>query len=164
MINNHLHFSGDLERKRCIGHNKSGQRCKRYVCIGLPYCFTHSLEHFQLKIRPSTIAHAGKGLFACSNNKNARANAVIFLPNRVICQYTGQVITRDELENRYGDYTGPYAVQLQINNGTVIDSALSRGIASLANHKDRDDANAELAITGQRCNSYCVIESYKTNS
>ena len=146
-INHHLHFSGYLERKRCTGHNKNGQRCKRLVCIGLPYCFQHSLTHFHLKIKPSTIAGAGKGLFA--EDKTKRANATIFLPNHDICEYTGQIMDLADLHRRYDEYengvrvavhTAPYAMEL--NKRVAIDSALQRGIGSLANSKPHNQCNA----------------------
>jgi hypothetical protein len=154
LINHHVHFSGYLHRRQCIGHNKNGQRCRRMVCIGLPYCFQHSLTHFHLKVRPSTIPQGGKGIFAVDPTK--RANAVIFLPNATICEYTGQVMNLADLHRRYDEYdanghrtgvhTAPYAIE--VNRNTGIDSALVRGIGALANHKSTDDgANCRFVST-----------------
>ena len=164
-INHHLHFSGDLERRRCLGRNKNGKRCARYVCIGLPYCFQHSLQHFHLKIKPSTLPNSGKGLFAVDPTK--RENATIFLPGHSICEFTGQIMNLADLHRRYDEHnangvriaghTAPYA--LELNNTTGIDAATSRGIASLANHKPLNQCNAifEPKTIGPRGNRRHVI-------
>jgi hypothetical protein len=61
-------------------------------------------------------------------------------------EYTGEEITEDEMIDRYGLWTAPYA--LQIGDGPIIDAALDRGIAGMANHKPKSKANAELAANG----------------
>ena len=98
-VNHHLIFQSNLICEQCNALTKNGARCKRTVCIGLPYCFSHlaSLKH--LKIKPSTIPNAGKGLFAIDNTK--RPNAVIFNQNAVICEYNGEIIDKNELIHRY---------------------------------------------------------------
>jgi SET domain-containing protein len=154
-INNHLHFSGDLERKRCIAHNKNGTQCKRQVCIGLPYCFQHSLSVKHLKIKQSTIPGAGKGLFAIDPTK--RQTATIFSPTKndgKIIEYTGQLMNLRDIHERYDEYdeegnriaehTAPYALELNKRKG--VDSALSRGIGSIANHKPIDECNAIFQV------------------
>ena len=137
-INRHLIFQSNLICEQCDALTKNGARCKRTVCIGLPYCFSHlaSLKH--LKIKPSTIPNAGKGLFAIDNTK--RPNAVIFNQNAVICEYNGEIIDRNELIHRYHYHTAPYAIR--INRNRFEDGAIMRGVAGLANHKSFENCNA----------------------
>ena len=56
----------------------------------------------------STIPHGGKGLFAFDKTKEN--NEIVFKKGTVICEYGGEFITYDELDDRYGDYTGPHAI------------------------------------------------------
>ena len=95
-----------------------------------------SLKH--LKIQPSTIANTGKGLFAIDKTK--RPNAVLFHQNAVICEYNGEIIDRNELNQRYNYHTAPYAIRIHRNR--FEDGALQRGIAGLANHKTVENCNA----------------------
>jgi len=123
-------FTCNLQKERCIGLNRNGQRCKRETCIGTNYCFQHleSIKH--LKIRPSTIPNAGKGLYAWDLKQPQ--NAIIFRRGEKIIDYRGERITDDdELEERYGENTAPYSCR--VNKNLVIDSACKRGVASMAN-------------------------------
>ena len=137
-INHHLIFQSDLLCEQCKALTKTGVRCKRIVCFGLPFCFSHlySLKH--LKIQKSTISNAGKGLFAM--NKAKRPNAVIFNTNAPICNYAGEIIDRNEMIHRYNYHTAPYGIR--INKNRFEDGALIRGVAGLANHKAFENCNA----------------------
>jgi hypothetical protein len=137
-INKHLVFQSNLICEQCKALTKSGNRCKRMVCIGLPYCFSHLASIQHLKIKPSTISNAGKGLFAIDTSK--RPNAVIFNQNAIICDYNGEIIDRNELIHRYNYHTAPYGIR--INKNRFEDGALMRGIAGLANHKSFENCNA----------------------
>jgi hypothetical protein len=86
-----------------------------------------SVKH--LKIAKSTIPNAGKGLFAA--NKNVPNDAIIFRKGQTIIDYRGEKIDEDELNERYGSYTAPYAVKVADNEYT--DAACQRGVASNAN-------------------------------
>ena len=137
-IGNNLHFVGNLHCERCIATNKNGSQCKRQVCIGLPYCFSHLQSLKYLKIKPSTIPNAGKGLFA--SQTGVRPNAVVFNTNAVIIEYAGEIITSREIIQRYNYYNAPYAIR--INSNRYEDAALERGAASLANHEEYTTGNA----------------------
>jgi hypothetical protein len=71
----------------------------------------------------------------------------VFKKGEKIVKYTGEKISEKKLEDRYGDFTAPYALQIGIN-GPIVDAALDRGIASLSNHKPLSRANAELSESG----------------
>ena len=116
----YIDFHCDLESVRCIATTKAGRQCSRNCVIGVNYCYTHLLHEKHLKIKDT---NHGKGLFAV-DTKKAR-NAVIFkgrrskrnrfganntIPGAVIIDYNGESITKAILENRYGEYTAPYAI------------------------------------------------------
>jgi hypothetical protein len=104
-----------------------------------------------LKIKPSNIPNAGKGLFAL--DKNLGANAIVFRHNLTnqylsdeICNYSGQIISLDTLETRYEDTTAPYAIEITANE-LYEDAASRRGVGSIANQSTvAFPANARFVI------------------
>jgi hypothetical protein len=143
-IDNDIAFQCNLETNRCIAHNKNNTRCKRRVAIGLPYCCIHLPTNLHLKIKPSTIPNAGKGLFAFDKTKGN--DFIVFKKGQVICEYGGDLISVEECNRRYSeDHTAPYGIQLK--NDTIQDCACNRGIGSIANTAERKrDNNAEFYI------------------
>ena len=143
-VNDNKIFEGDVLCQRCIGVNKKGNRCSKTACIGTPYCWIHLLYIKKLKIKNSTIANAGKGLFVV--DKNADDNKIIFKKGDNIITYGGELLNRREIDERYDDYTAPYGVQ--INNNNFRDASLQRGTGSLANN-NRGRNNAKLSINSR---------------
>jgi hypothetical protein len=45
--------------------------------MATPYCFSHLPEYLHLKVKPSTIPNAGKGLFAFDKTKNENENEIV---------------------------------------------------------------------------------------
>ena len=138
---NHDAWKCRLQCIQCIAKNRDGSRCKRTVCIGLPFCSVHMKRELRLKISTSTIAAAGKGLFAY--DPSVGAQGVVFPEDSIIVEYAGERLTHDQTEARYVDETTtPYA----FNNGRtnnrrfVVDAACIRGIGAMINH-DPDHAN-----------------------
>src|SRR6476619_7360919 len=85
-------FECSLQCNRCKHRNpKTKQQCNRQTCIGVTLCWQHTLLDLRIQIKTSTIAGAGKGLFAIV--KSARANEIIFNEDDIICEYTGEVLT-----------------------------------------------------------------------
>lgn len=135
-------FSCDLASVRCSAET-NGRRCNRKVIIGTPMCWQHQRLRQKVKIADSEIENAGKGLFAYQPPRaRQRRNGVVFRAGSHIVPYGGELISNDELQRRYGSFTGPYA--LRVNNRTIRDTACNRGIGSLANHTNENDANAVL--------------------
>lgn len=127
-------FSCDLTCARCIGLNKNGSRCKRRTCRYLPFCFTHLRRDAGLQVKPSTIAGAGDGLFTTVARKREEK----------IVEYTGEVLSGEEADARYGPQaTMPYV--LEPGQGQVIDAACRRGPGAYANHKTRSQANTRFS-------------------
>ena len=145
-IHDNLHFIASLHCHRCIGIARNGSRCRRKVCIGLPFCFQHLESTLHLKIKPSTIPNSGKGLYAI--NKRMRPNAVIFYADAEICRYYGEIVNSNTLNRRYTrEYTAPYGVTINSSSDRYEDGALDRGVGSIANHKPHNDgANAQLRV------------------
>jgi len=137
-------FYGRLSSHRCSFIKTNHQQCKKRSVIGFEYCTSHLTKAKHLQIRKSTIPNAGKGLFAYL--ENSPNNSIVFRNGDTICQYNGEHISREELMNRYQGKTAPYAFQL--NQNEMIDSALDRGIGSLANTKANHN-NARFSINNQ---------------
>lgn len=114
---------------RCTYIKPNGHQCGNKVCFGSPFCWIHNIRAYGVRAKPSTIAGAGKGLFATRT----------FQANEWICPMICEHISEDCLEQRYpGDMTAPYA-EADEEDDTIIDCACSRGIASQANALFRAD-------------------------
>ena len=147
-VNGQVTFRGDLRGQRCIGHCRNGRRCSRRSVIGCPYCFQHLKSDRHLRIKPSTIHNAGKGLFA--EDSTQAPNAIIFRRNDNIIEYTGQNIDIDELNRRYHHHTAPYALQVRGDNDPLyVDAATIRGVGSLSNHRAGNHQNARFVVNYQ---------------
>ena len=131
-VNDNLLFEGDLICSQCIEIKKDGNRCKRKTCIGVPVCHQHLESKYKLKIKKSSIPNAGKGLFVF--DKFAE-NDIIFKKGDKIISYEGELINLQQLNKRYGDYTAPYALNIDKNN--YRDASLKRGVGSLGNTNNK---------------------------
>jgi hypothetical protein len=137
------HFQCTLQGERCHETGRNGHQCKNRTVIGLPYCWVHLLTIKHLRLLPSTIPDAGKGLFAMK--RKGAANEILFRKDDKIIEYYGERITQAELDERYGDYTAPYAIDIGDDNDYE-DAACQRGIGAMANHAPKARSNAELQV------------------
>ena len=113
--------------------------------MGLQHCWQHAIREHKLRVKPSGLAGAGKGLFVQS--REHEANEWVFRPGDKIVKYYGDILTEEQVDHRYGeDGTAPYA--WSVGGGNVVDAACRRGIAAFANHKPQSRANAKLAKNG----------------
>jgi hypothetical protein len=128
-------FKTRLIGGRCQGHRLNGARCKRRCVLCWQYCVDHLITEKHLQIKPSTIAGAGKGLFA--RNPDLPDNAIVFKTGDKIMEYSGEEIPLAEVQQRYHsehtgrNYTAPYA--FRVDSMRAIDAAGKRGAASFAN-------------------------------
>ena len=129
----------------CQAINKNGARCKRTTTIGTPYCHTHLLHIKHLKVKESTIPNAGKGVFAIDLKKGN--NEIVFKKNETIAPYMGELLTNEDLQNRYDDYTAPYGIYVSKNQNR--DAACDRGLGSLINHKPSAQSNVKFSVNPQ---------------
>lgn len=132
-------YSCQLKCTQCSERTLRGARCRVRTCIGVPYCW-HHLRVRKLRIGPSTLPNAGKGLFAF--DPTAAPNAIVFARDDTIIEYIGEIISKKRLDSRYGDYTAPYALQQSRNK--ISDAACERGVASLANTSSKTLINAKF--------------------
>lgn len=138
-------FRCQLACVQCLAHKANGGPCTRRVCMGTPVCWQHLRTikdaNNGLKIQPSQVAGAGKGLFAWSR---AGGDTIVFRPNETIVPYDGELITREVQTTRYGGETGPYV--LEGASQFIFDGACARGVGSFANgSRGQTKANARVS-------------------
>jgi len=130
-------FSCNLVANQCNGLTKpvrksdKPKRCKRMVTLGGPYCYAHAKKILHVTLKPSSIPNAGTGMFACGNG-------VVFDYGDLIAPYFGELVTKSELNRRYGsqdDIVAPYASAK--NERWFEDAACKRGIGAYPNDKDQ---------------------------
>jgi hypothetical protein len=149
-------FKCELERRQCRSKTRTGAQCGRQVVIGLSKCFHHLESEDNLKIKPSRIPHAGKGLFAFNRDKQHTyrsegnlGKVLLFKPDDIISVYDGKTIDKRTLSRHYGkgkDATAPYVVDSV--RGLYLNAACIRGVASIANtHSDVSKLNCKLDRT-----------------
>lgn len=139
-------FECNMECMRCV--EKTGnRRCRRKSCYTLPYCWQHLKLRAHLRVGRTTLVDPEtgtrfpfRGLFACNAKTPGR---VVFKNGDIITPYVGEVVSADELEERYpGNDVAPYAEDMEVDVGMdgderdelgFVDGACVRGVASLAN-------------------------------
>ena len=137
-------FSCPLESHQCEANTRTGGQCRRRAVIGSSpaVCWNHLLKEKHLRIAPSRIPNAGKGLFAMDPSKDV--GEIVFRPKQLIIDYGGQPITQDVLNQRYGHGTAPYGVEVR-KGRSYEDGACRRGVGTHANTFVRNQ-NARLSI------------------
>lgn len=104
-VNNETTFQCVLNSQQCEANGKNGRRCGRRCIIGAPLCASHLMYMMHLKIMPSQVpavqAFNGKGLFAYDPTQPA--GAVVFRVGDTICKYEGEILTDQQIDQRYGE-------------------------------------------------------------
>ena len=129
-------FTAKLISQQCSANCKNGNRCRKQVVIGLPYCYVHLLSIKHLRIKESTIANAGNGLF--TQNKSAGENDIIYKKGETIGEYLGEYLNLNTMNERYAyeeGNTAPYAVEIT-DDTLFIDASLYRSYPSIINHSN----------------------------
>lgn len=150
-----------LKSEQCIGKCvKDGSRCANNSVIGLPYCFVHLGYYLKVTLGYSRHSrqNAGKGVYAW-NTYQERNFGHVFKKNEVLFHFKGEVMTRDQMNQRYGDIeqvSPPYAIQISANR--FIDAACERHIAAMLNPPPYGKrANVRLAVARATPNKISVI-------
>jgi hypothetical protein len=116
------------DSQQCQGKKKDGLPCRnRTTADGL--CWIHSQVEESVRVKNSKIRGAGKGLFASiwdytskGRTKPEYKGAVVFQEGDHICSYDGEILSDDELEERYPrDTIGQYVYTTQ-DGGVNIDA------------------------------------------
>jgi len=155
----YFHFEADedfkydakLKTKQCAYVKQNNRLCRNRITIGIPFCWLHSKYELNIVKKKSLIPNAGVGLFSFDNEKGN--NEIVFKNNEYICPYAGEIINTETLEDRYDEYTAPYAVYVKINKYS--DAAKNRGIGSLINHSPRK-VNCKIAVS-HRYNTINIV-------
>lgn len=138
----HTNFTCQLKCTRCVGATKANVRCSKRVCMGIPLCWMHSLSYLNLRVGQTRLRHNNVrltfgGLFAC--NRRGVQNTVVFPAHTVICPYMGELVTQENLNDRYGegnDYFAAYSITAAEGEGVhqrTEDGACQRSMMSMAN-------------------------------
>ena len=148
-----------LKSRQCEMETERDVRCRNSVIFGLPYCYVHMINSFSIVIRDSPHSvHSGKGVFAW-DPKLQREEGRVFPPNYVIVKFEGEVLTREEMEERYSDLdqvSMPYAIQISAHR--FIDAACHRGIASMINPPPgRQQPNVRFSVSRRNPNHIRIV-------
>lgn len=131
-------FYSRLYSGRCRANNKNGNRCNKRCVIGIEFCHTHMPSLLNVQIRDA--GPLGLGLFAY--NPNIGENDIVFRKNQKIVNYEGEVLTNDQINDRYDWNNAPYAMQVgNAHNARNIDGAIHRGIGTMINHGTHMQSN-----------------------
>ena len=111
----------------------------------------HLRQRHNLFIVDSNITHRvgnllepiGKGLFTVMDEEDP--DAIIFRAGEVILNYYGFPLTDQEYDQKYSVFTAPYTVGSKTRpDAPLVDSALFRSVAALANHRPEHSCNANF--------------------
>ena len=124
-------FVCDLQCMRCHATKRNGGgRCSRRVCMGLHVCWQHRKIGdgvYRFVIKTSRIPRAGKGVFI----QGGRVGDIVFDTNENVGVMWGEVLTRRQVNARYGNGGAPFVIQLHQNR--FLDFACRRSLLSMAN-------------------------------
>jgi hypothetical protein len=86
--------------QQCVSNTLKEQRCRKRTAH-TQKCWIHLAKQNNLRIKPSNIPNAGKGLFAWKKP----------IPrDTLISKYTGRKTNKKELDQKYGDRRADYAI------------------------------------------------------
>ena len=125
---------------QCNGLTKAGQRCKNLTCKFAPKCRLHT----QVSVGQSTIANAGRGLFARDDLRK----------NDIVGDYTHgtRAMTREMFQSHYPDGRASHVALIQNTYYDASDG--NRSVAGMANRASgplknnaKINKNGKLVIT-----------------
>ena len=86
--------------QQCVSNTLKEQRCRKRTAH-TPKCWIHLSRQNNLRIKPSNIPSAGKGLFTWKKS----------IPrNKLISKYTGRKLSKKEIDRKYKKGRADYAV------------------------------------------------------
>jgi hypothetical protein len=89
---------------QCKAVTRKKSRCRLRTCTTGPYCWLHTKSLEGLRVKPSALPIAGKGLYT----------VVPRAANSVVGDYTGEYLSKKELNRRYpGDTLGEYVYKVR---------------------------------------------------
>jgi hypothetical protein len=104
--------------QQCVSNTKKDVRCrKRTAHTGK--CWIHLANQNNLRIKPSNIPAAGKGLFTWKKP---------ILRGKLISKYTGRKLSKKEVDQKYGNSVAKYAICNK--RGRCVDSTYTTDAAA----------------------------------
>jgi hypothetical protein len=104
--------------QQCVSNTLKEQRCRKRTAH-TQKCWIHLAKQNNLRIKPSNIPNAGKGLFAWKKS----------IPrDTLISKYTGRKTNKKELDKKYGDRCADYAICNK--RGRCVDSTYTTDAAA----------------------------------
>ncbi len=123
--------------QQCISKTIKSQRCKKRTAH-TKKCWIHLAAQDNLRIKPSNIPNAGKGLFAWKKD---------FKKGCKISKYTGRRLNKYQIDLKYGDETAKYAM---CNGNKCIDANYTTDAAArFANDARRTGFRNNAILTGK---------------
>jgi hypothetical protein len=104
--------------QQCVSNTLKEQRCRKRTAH-TQKCWIHLSRQDNLRIKPSNIPNAGKGLFAWKKP---------IARNTLISKYTGRKLSKKELDKKYGKGRADYAICNQ--RGRCVDSTYTTDAAA----------------------------------
>jgi hypothetical protein len=104
--------------QQCVSNTLKEQRCRKRTAH-TQKCWIHLSRQDNLRIKPSNIPNAGKGLFAWKKP---------IARNTLISKYTGRKLSKKELDQKYGKGRADYAICNQ--RGRCVDSTYTTDAAA----------------------------------
>lgn len=130
--------------QQCISQTLQRRQCKKRTAH-TQKCWIHLAKYDNLRIKPSNIPNAGKGLFAWKKS----------IPrDKKISPYTGRLMSQRAIDAKYGDGLAEYAI---CDRGNCIDANYTTDAAARFANDARGTAyrkNADLRGSGRRYNFY----------
>lgn len=139
-VDPHRDFVCTLACEQCTAVGANGKRCRRRVCIWLPYCWQHSRTDFGVAVAPSELLPGSTGMYATRE----------FHKGEMIAPYGGEQLSEATVVKRYG--VGPLSLGPYLLGNT--DSACRRYVASAAN-------GAFGAIPAKRANAMFMDTAHR---
>ena len=123
--------------QQCTSNTIRAQRCKKRTAH-TNKCWIHLATQDNLRIKPSNITAAGKGLFAWKEG---------FKKGVKISRYTGRRLNKYQIDLKYGDKTAEYAI---CNGNKCVDSNYTTDAAArFANDARKTNFKNNASLTGR---------------
>lgn len=124
--------------QQCISNTIQRRQCKKRTAH-TSKCWIHLAKEDNLRIKPSNIVNAGKGLFAYKKS---------FPAFKKLSKYTGRKLTEREINRKYGPGLAEYAL---CDKGICIDSTYTTDAAArFANDPRGSRYVSNSDLTGSR--------------